>query len=135
MVNKCATYGCMTSNESTRSEDSGKTSTFHFPKNKPELNEKWIMFLIRHDWSTRTYSAIRVLHFNEHFIARGVRERLKCELNLIQSIYSKFAQERPLLPPTSIATPWKQPNLRNVRPDELEDFPVLYSTRKLGSID
>ena len=51
MVKKCADCGCLTGIKSTRRHDSGKVTTFHFLKKKPELNEKWIWFISRRDRS------------------------------------------------------------------------------------
>ena len=119
MIKKCAAYGCTTGNESTRRDDSGKVATFHFPKKKPELNEKQILFINRRDWNATSYSVICDLHFEEHSVVRDVRDRLMWDLYHIPFIHFKATHERPSLLPTSIAAPRKSPKVRNVKPDEL----------------
>ena len=118
MVNKCAAFGCMTCNEMTRRYNWGKFATFHFPKKKPGLNEKFISLISRHDWSATRSSVICELHFEERFKAPDVRDRLKRNLNPIPSIHSKPAQVRPSLLPMSISTPRKSPKVPNVQPNE-----------------
>ena len=67
--------------------------------------------------------------------ARSLCDRLMYNLNLFPSIHSRAAQERPSLLPTSIATPQKTPKVRNVQPDELEDFSIADFITKLDDID
>ena len=49
MVNKCTAPKCKTGNESI-DDQSKKTATLHFPIKKPDLNKKWISFVIRINW-------------------------------------------------------------------------------------
>ena len=138
MVNKCVAHGCKTGYASEKKETSEgeavnddsdcndeNISTFHFPTQEkfPELRAKWIRWVNRKDFTDATKtSVICEKHFDEMYISRGKRCRLKMQLNPVPTIYSVESLKRPSVLPTPDPPPRKLPKQRGVHEDEINDF-------------
>ena len=100
MVNKCVAHGCKTGYASEKKEqheeeemdetgeNTNDIATFHFPnKDKyPDLRAKWVRWVNRKDFETATNSnVICEKHFEEKFISRGKKCRLKMDMDPVSS--------------------------------------------------
>ena len=126
MVNKCVAHGCKTGYASEENKENNTIiATFHFPSETkyPELRAKWIRWVNRKDFTTA--SASNVLcekHFEEKFISRGGKCRLKMAMDPMPSIYSAESLKRPSCLPLPDPPPRKLPKQRGILPDELQEF-------------
>ena len=80
-------------------------------------------FANRLNWTPKRYSVICVNHFEDKFISysKGKRENLKWSLNLVPTIHSKPALEKPSILPTT-STSRKSPKERIFQEDEGSKF-------------
>ena len=138
MVNKCVAHGCKTGYDSEKTsgndqngedgennDDNGNIATFHFPNKEkfPELRAKWVRWVNRKDFSEATDSSVLCeKHFEEKFMSRKKRCRLKRKMNPIPTIYSTESLKRPSCLPTPSPPPRKIPKLRGVYEDEMNEF-------------
>ena len=154
MVNKCAAHGCKTGYESEKQETNGEEdrgenkgseetgdetiATFHFPNKVkyPDLRAKWIRWVNRKDFIEATDNhVICEKHFEEKFISRGQKCRLKMKMNPVPSIYSKETLKRPSVLPLPDPPPRKLPKQRGVFEDEMREFnnqDMLHDFSQLG---
>ena len=120
MVNKCVAYGCKTGYLSTR-KDNQNVVSFRFPLDKPELLEQWTRFVNRCDWKPTSNSVLCANHFEEKYIIRGKRNKLKWDLNPIPSINSAETLKRPSTLPTPVSKR-NPPKKRIIQDDQLSSF-------------
>ena len=100
-------------------------ATFHFPNEVkyPELRAKWIRWVNRKDFTKATNNhVICEKHFDEKFISRGKKCRLKMKMNPVPSIYSAKSLKRPSVLPTPDPPPRKLPKQRGIFEDEMREF-------------
>ena len=121
MVNKCVAFGCKSGYDDTKGESWESVATFRFPFSHLELLQEWIRFVSRKDWAPSSNSVICEKHFEERFVSRGKRCKLKWELNPIPSIHSPETLKRPSTLPTPTAKR-KSPTERIYQNDELNSF-------------
>ena len=91
MVNKCAVSYCPTGKGSSTdpTNDEKCTSTFRFPLDDVELNNKWIYFVGRKDWSPTKYSTICEHHFDAQYIKKcPQRNKLNYHLRPVPTIHT-----------------------------------------------
>ena len=86
MVNACVVLGCKRGSE-REDKGNGHCSTFRFPLRNADLLIEWEKFVNRTDWKASENSVICDRHFEETFVSRGKRNRLKWELNPIPTIH------------------------------------------------
>ena len=120
MVNKCVAYGCKTGYLSTR-KDNQNVVSFRFPLDKLELLEQWTRFVNRRDWKPTSNSVLCANHFEEKYIIRGKRNKLKWDLNPIPSINSAETLKRPSTLPTPVSKR-NPPKKRIIQDDQLSSF-------------
>ena len=118
MVNKCVVFGCKSGYASISTDN---VSAFRFPFEKQVLLEKWTRFVNRADWLPSKNSVICSNHFEEKFLHKGKRTKLKWNLNPIPSIHTANALKRPSTLQTPSA-PRKPPKSRIYAEDQFESF-------------
>ena len=135
MVNKCAVSYCPTGKGSSTdpTNDEKCTSTFRFPLDDVELNNKWIYFVGRKDWSPTKYSTICEHHFDAQYIKKcPQRNKLNYHLRPVPTIHTCKSGEIPesvLRVPT---LPRPPPKDRTTIPDEKVAF---RDNDKISSLD
>ena len=134
MVNKCSAYGCSTGLLTQVVKNDEKIATFHFPLKKPDLLNKWKKFVNRRDWNPTQSSVVCEKHFADRLVTRGKRTTLNWSLNPIPTIHSELACKRPSIL-TNVTEFRKPPKIRNVLPDQMNDFTASDTISDLKDID
>ena len=68
--------------------------------NKAELLEQWTHFVNRPDWAPSSNSVLCQNHFEDKFIIRRKRNKLRWDLNPVPTIHSNETIKRPSTLPT-----------------------------------
>ena len=122
MVNKCAAFGCANGSRNEKKNRQKNISAYHFPKKKPQL----FKFDNRREWRPTSCSVLCEKHFKEDLIIQakgpGQRSRLKWTSNPIPTIHLEKARRRPSVLPTKCPQLRNPPKIRNVQPDQLQEF-------------
>ena len=137
MVNKCVAYGCDAGANLRVNEDPATreaTASFHFPHKNEDLMGRWVKFVNRADWKPKPTSVLCERHFSEEYITRGKRCTLKWNLNPIPTKHSSLAKKRPSTLP-DLSTPRKAPKIRNIEPDQMQDFLNMDKIESFADID
>lgn len=135
MVNKCAAFGCTTGYVRKKKEDVGSSlATFHFPTKKKDLLIIWERFVAKKNWSSTSSSVLCEKHFQEKFLKRSNRTTLKWDLNPVPTIQDDEAMKRPAEFP-EIHELRKPPKIRNILPDQMEEFSDMDKISSLDDID
>ena len=134
MVNKCSAYGCSTGLLTQLVKNDEKIATFHFPLKKPDLLNVWKKFVNRRDWNPTQSSVVCEKHFADRLVTRGKRTTLNWSLNPIPTIHSELACKRPSTL-TNVTDFRKPPKIRNVLPDQMNDFTASDTITDLKDID
>jgi hypothetical protein len=139
MPNKCVAFGCKSNYDSEKKcfsdAEGNKVSTFSFPLKKPELLSVWIKFVNRVDFKPSENSVLCEKHFNENLIKRGgQRNKLIWKSEPTPTIHSEEARKRPSVCPTP-SEPRKPPKVRNIQPDELQQFIAADVIKDFSDID
>ena len=137
MVNKCVAYGCDAGANLRVNEDPGSRenyASFHFPMKNADLMQRWIKFVNRADWKPAPTSVLCERHFDDMYINRGKRCTLKWNLNPIPTKHSAIAMKRPSTLP-DLSTPRKAPKIRNIEPDQMQEFMAKDKLESFADID
>ena len=125
MVNKCVAYGCKTGYEST-SKNKQSIASFHFPLNKTELLDQWTRFVNRPDWTPSSNSVLCQNQFEDKFIIRRKRNKLRWDLNPVPTIHSNEKLKLPSTLPTPVSKR-NPPKNRIFQDDQLVSFRKMIS--------